>query len=824
MLNGQGTASVPYRIEAAADLAEICRDLSACYSLEADIGLQGEFAPIGSQFEPFRGVFDGNGHRITGLFMRHTTQYAGLFAWNEGTIRNLRLEDADIWGTGAVGGVAGYHNGVIENCTVSGKIRGTSWVGGLAGKLGENARVQGEDLSSASGTKWPEAKGEGVCLFVAPDGSDESPGTKESPLGTLEEARNRVRKLIAAQIGTDITVYLRGGEYSFPQPFRLGWEDCFHNGQTVTYQSFPGETARCIGGRKLTGWEQAGNGMLRCDAGGAKAKRLLVNGSLKRPAAAVNWTDYPGVPLEYLYAYYSHGWFSEDLKVTGIDCAAGQVQTELPPSSFSGQPQYLYGALEYLQNPGDWAWGPDGHLYYLPEENDPLDIWLPETPVIFQIEGESGEKPAENIQLHGLDFRLTDAGKSFTAQGGRGKEGFDEPDNTLAAVFFKHARSCRIVSCQIADCSVNGVAVQGESSRCMIENCRIQRAGYAGIHLSGSWIDRKEYSNFHHYISNNEISEVGLFAVNGAGLYILGSGHNHIYRNLVSHAPRYGISIKGARYGCWPTDCGINQDGSIPFERHWDYLHSRNNLIEGNEVYDVGRNSLDGGGIEAWGPGRDNAADYNLVHNFYNGKPTINWKGHGIFLDDATHYFQVTNNIVYESGTQGADASTFMKSIGIVVRNNIFDVTNTHQGAANISPYNEPCWDQRFVCNIVYADPKGGIGEDGQFVPGGSLDRRMYTYDQTASAGWDQPVLREMDYNLYWNTSGGYLVSTNNTDPSADVPLDDFIREMGVDRHSVVADPLFVDAPNRNYTLKKESPAFQLGFKNIDRAQIGRIR
>ncbi len=184
----------------------------------------------------------------------------------------------------------------------------------------------------------------------------------------------------------------------------------------------------------------------------------------------------------------------------------------------------------------------------------------------------------------------------------------------------------------------------------------------------------------------------------------------------------------------------------------------------------------------------------------------------------------MTNNIVYESGTQGADASTFMKSIGIVVRNNIFDVTNTHQGAANISPYNEPCWDQRFVCNIVYADPKGGIGEDGQFVPGGSLDRRMYTYDQTASAGWDQPVLREMDYNLYWNTSGGYLVSTNNTDPSADVPLDDFIREMGVDRHSVVADPLFVDAPNRNYTLKKESPAFQLGFKNIDRAQIGRIR
>lgn len=125
--------------------------------------------------------------------------------------------------------------------------------------------------------------------------------------------------------------------------------------------------------------------------------------------------------------------------------------------------------------------------------------------------------------------------------------------------------------------------------------------------------------------------------------------------------------------------------------------------------------------------------DPNIIYNYYNGKPTLGWKGHGIFFDDACHYFTATNNIVYESKKQGADAGIFMKSIGTVVRNNVFDVTNTHQGAANISPYQEPCRDQIFMNNIVYADPVGGIGEDGASVEHGSTDRRMYTCDSTAS-------------------------------------------------------------------------------------------
>jgi hypothetical protein len=41
-------------------------------------------------------------------------------------------------------------------------------------------------------------------------------------------------------------------------------------------------------------------------------------------------------------------------------------------------------------------------------------------------------------------------------------------------------------------------------------------------------------------------------------------------------------------------------------------------------------------------------------------------------------------------------------------------------------------------------------------------------------------------------------------------------RALGFDRHSVFADPLFVDAGHGDYRLRPESPALALGFENFD--------
>ena len=65
--------------------------------LDADISLSGEtLDPIGKDSSnQFLGVFDGQGHTISGLKMNSTSQYKGLFGYSEGlTIRNVVLDSS----------------------------------------------------------------------------------------------------------------------------------------------------------------------------------------------------------------------------------------------------------------------------------------------------------------------------------------------------------------------------------------------------------------------------------------------------------------------------------------------------------------------------------------------------------------------------------------------------------------------------------------------------------------------------------------------------------------------------------------------------------
>ena len=44
---------------------------------------------------------------------------------------------------------------------------------------------------------------------------------------------------------------------------------------------------------------------------------------------------------------------------------------------------------------------------------------------------------------------------------------------------------------------------------------------------------------------------------------------------------------------------------------------------------------------------------------------------------------------------------------------------------------------------------------------------------------------------------------------------------MGFDKDSLVSDPLFVDLPKDDYSLRPNSPAFKLGFERIPVENIG---
>ena len=110
-------------------------------TIDTDIDLTGkDWTPIGTDYDnSYKGTFDGGGHTITGLTFTTNDEYAGLFGWlnRAGTVKNVVMEGVQITSNqiygGSIGGVVGSSWGTIENCSVSGSVSGTVYVGGVVG-------------------------------------------------------------------------------------------------------------------------------------------------------------------------------------------------------------------------------------------------------------------------------------------------------------------------------------------------------------------------------------------------------------------------------------------------------------------------------------------------------------------------------------------------------------------------------------------------------------------------------------------------------------------------------------------------------------------
>ena len=116
------------------------KDRSINCTLTADIDLTGkDWTPIGTNFyNSYTGTFDGGGHTIMGLTVTTNDQYVGLFGrlGKAGTVKNVVMDGIQITCNhrlGYAGGVVGSSWGTIENCSVSGSVSGTVYVGGVVG-------------------------------------------------------------------------------------------------------------------------------------------------------------------------------------------------------------------------------------------------------------------------------------------------------------------------------------------------------------------------------------------------------------------------------------------------------------------------------------------------------------------------------------------------------------------------------------------------------------------------------------------------------------------------------------------------------------------
>ncbi|WJH37280.1 Ig-like domain-containing protein [Paenibacillus sp. CC-CFT747] len=130
---GDGSEDNPYQIESVNGLNKMHEFPDKHFVLNRDINGKGMvFEAIGANDTPFTGTFDGKGHSITGVIV--SSGGAGLFAVNQGIIRNVGIINADIdVRRSNIGILVDQNDGTVEHAYSTGSIRGNSTVGGLVG-------------------------------------------------------------------------------------------------------------------------------------------------------------------------------------------------------------------------------------------------------------------------------------------------------------------------------------------------------------------------------------------------------------------------------------------------------------------------------------------------------------------------------------------------------------------------------------------------------------------------------------------------------------------------------------------------------------------
>jgi len=183
---GTGTVADPYQIstpEHLQNLNKCLKNRKNNYVLNNDIDLslylQGEgnnrgagWKPIGTLHNGFYGKLNGNGHKVSGLWIsRPTEDVVGLFGKVSKEISDINVEidyylNGGVRGGGTVGGLVGYNEGIISNSYVTGNVSGEYGIGGLVGE--NNGKISN---SNTAGNIWGSKFTGGLVGYNNVDGS-----------------------------------------------------------------------------------------------------------------------------------------------------------------------------------------------------------------------------------------------------------------------------------------------------------------------------------------------------------------------------------------------------------------------------------------------------------------------------------------------------------------------------------------------------------------------------------------------------------------------------------------------------------------------------
>ncbi len=644
-----------------------------------------------------------------------------------------------------------------------------------------------------------------VRLFVAPNGSDANPGTKERPFATLERARDAVRQLKRQRGGVlppgGVEVVVRGGRYEVRKTLELTAEDSGTANAPVVYAAYPGERPVFSGAVRLTGVRPVSDPDVRKRLPSEVRDRVLEAdlkangvtdwGELK--PRGYGFSGYPTNPWVDLYVngqpfhlarWPNKGFVSVGRVLSSEDDRSGRFTYDFdrPDRWQSLDDVWVLGywrnywaarmlkveridrqRKELTTAPGSRYGFRQGQPYYffnVLEELDEPGEWyldrrrgrvyfLPFEGPVKQVDFPVLKKPfvrltdVRHVVLRGLTFELGQA-EGVVIEGGS---------------------DCLLAGCTLARLGANGAVVLGGRHHGLL-GCDIFTVGAGGVRMAGG--DPKTLTPGRHFVENCHIYDFSrVDRVYAPAVHLDGCG-NRIAHNLFHDSPHHALRVEG-------------------FEH----------TIEFNEVHSVVYEASDQAGIDIYGNPvyRGLVIRYNFWHHIGSGRTAPGEAG--IRLDDFISSVLIYGNVFFRCAGGRFGGVQIHGGKDNIVDNNLFVQCKQ---ALSFSPWGEKRWRSRLK------EPRTV-----QLLKRYELDAPQ---SLLVSRYPDLAHLEEnADRNFVWRNvvvdCGQFTVRDRGA------------NEM-LDNHVFSSDPGFRSLTGRDFTLPPDSPVFRrFGFRPIPFDQIG---
>ena len=694
-------------------------------------------------------------------------------------------------------------------------------------------------------------------FHVSPQGRDDGPGTLADPFATLDRARRAVRALKSDK---PVTVLLRGGTYALRLPVVFGSDDSGTEQAPITYAAYPGEKPILSGGMAVDGWTRHRDDIYQAELPDVQNlhylfRQLFFDGRRQIRARYPNhdpghpqaggWAFIESAPpwqtpgpatftwekgmfprrwskphLGEVFVIPGLAWNSHIIPIVDVDHDQRTVRLSrrmftLWDGLVQGNRFYVENLLEELDQPGEWCFDRETRTLYFwpPDGQAPQDgrVTIPMTDKLVELRATAG-RPVRHLRFEGLTFTQSLSGHPHFMPLHHDYIDCNRPLSAGWAMHVENAEHCVIEGCTFDQVGGDAIRLHGYNGHHRIARNTFVGCGAQAICLAhlDFWpydfppVWRDNEAQFERMssqlpwavgntICGNHIHHCGVIDNFGAAIHVHGMNtrdnrfcHNHVH-DQPHHAIYFsmGFGHNHIEYNDLHDLCYVMADAGGVYHNRWSILPDdpvlgKHNVVRHNLIQRVN------GVHHAVEP----VADATLAPPHERIRmPHFTW---GMYYDNSPRRAHVYGNITVGNVWGGIFlGGGFAEPADNLVENNIFIDSMEYQFDLGMS---EQARGNRFLRNIVV-----------------QLNPEAWLLRATTLNG-----VAECDHNVYFAGPGVALRCNGLEDPSFES-----WRKLGYDAHSVVADPLFVDAANGDYRLQPDSPALKLGFQQIPVDRIG---